>query len=166
MFTVKNLGSTLVYLVLVIFFYLLLVLVSLIYGLFGILHKVYLFIKKHMVWNFTLRFLIQQFQPLVMFSIINLYHLQHDLILYVSSTILSFFILIMTHFVILIMTVDIRKSNKANRLKKKSFAENFGVMIEGLTLSGFAGKYWFLLVLTRWSVVSVILVGLRDFSTF
>jgi hypothetical protein len=61
MFAVKNLGSTLVYLVVVIFFYILLVFISLLYGMFGILKGTYLFIKRHMVWNFTLRLLIQQF---------------------------------------------------------------------------------------------------------
>jgi hypothetical protein len=61
MFAVKNLGSTLVYLVVVIFFYILLVFISLLYGMFGILNGTYLFIKRHMVWNFTLRLLIQQF---------------------------------------------------------------------------------------------------------
>jgi hypothetical protein len=61
MFAVKNLGSTLVYLVVVIFFYIVLVFISLLYGMFGILNGTYLFIKRHMVWNFTLRLLIQQF---------------------------------------------------------------------------------------------------------
>jgi hypothetical protein len=79
---------------------------------------------------------------------------------------ITFFTLILTQLVILIMTVVIRKSDKTNNLDKKSFNETYGVMIEGLTLSGFAGKYWYLLVLTRWTVVSVILVVLRDFSAF
>jgi hypothetical protein len=61
MFAVKNLGSTLVYLVVVIFFFIVLVFISLLYGMFGILNGTYLFIKRHMVWNFTLRLLIQQF---------------------------------------------------------------------------------------------------------
>jgi hypothetical protein len=58
MFAVKNLGSTLVYLVVVIFFFIVLVFISLLYGMFGILNGTYLFIKRHMVWNFTLRLLI------------------------------------------------------------------------------------------------------------
>ena len=41
-----------------------------------------------------------------------------------------------------------------------------GAITEGLTLSGFAGKYWYILVMIRWSIVSLILVALRDFSTF
>ena len=101
-----------------------------------------------------------------MFSIINLYHIQNDLILYISSTVLTYFILILVHIVILIMTAIIRKNTNNNNLKTQAFNENYGVIIDGLTLSGFVGKYWYLLVLTRWSVVSVILVALRDFSTF
>jgi hypothetical protein len=48
----------------------------------------------------------------------------------------------------------------------KVFKEKYGSIIDGLSLSGFAGKYWFILVMTRWSVVSTILVALRDYSTF
>ena len=38
-------------------------------------------------------------------------------------------------------------------------------MLEGLSLNGITGKYWNILVLIRWSVVSIILVALRDYST-
>ena len=65
-----------------------------------------------------------------------------------------------------IMTVVIRIYHKAKILKKKTFNELYGAINEGLTLSGFAGKYWYILVLVRWTVVSVILIALRDFSTF
>ena len=101
-----------------------------------------------------------------MFSIINLYHIQNDFFVYISSTILTYFILILVHLVILIMTVIIKKHNYHNKLNMKAFSENYGAIIDGLTLNGFAGKYWFILVLSRWSVVSVILVTLRDYSTF
>lgn len=66
----------------------------------------------------------------------------------------------------MIMTIIIRRYHKAKRLKKKTFNELYGAITEGLTLSGFAGKYWYILVMVRWTVVSVILVALRDFSTF
>jgi hypothetical protein len=63
------------------------------------------------------------------------------------------------------MTAKIRNSDNTKTLNMKVFSEKYGVFIDGLALSGFAGKYWFILVLTRWSVVSIILVSLRDFST-
>ena len=86
--------------------------------------------------------------------------------IYISSTVITYFILILVHLVILIMIAIIRKNDNQNKLKKKMFNQNYGAIIDGLTLSGFVGKYWILSVLTRWSVVSVILVALRDFSTF
>ncbi len=101
-----------------------------------------------------------------MFSIINLYHIQNDLFVYILSTILTYFILILIHIVILIMIGAIWKHDNHMTLNIKGFSENYGAIIDGLTLCGFAGKYWFILVLTRWSVVSVILVALRDHSTF
>jgi hypothetical protein len=79
---------------------------------------------------------------------------------------LTFFILLLTQLVTLIMTIVIRKNHRSKNLKKKRFSELYGAIVEGLTLSGFAGRYWFILVMIRWTVVSVILVTLRDFSTF
>jgi hypothetical protein len=83
-----------------------------------------------------------------------------------SSTILTYFMLILVHLVILIMTVIIRRNSNKKRIKMKVLKKNYGPIIDGLSLSGFAGKYWLILVLTRWSIVSAILVALRDFSTF
>jgi hypothetical protein len=56
-----------------------------------------------------------------MFSIINLYHIQNDLMIYISSTVLTYFILILVHLVILIMIAIIRKNDNQNKLKKKMF---------------------------------------------
>jgi hypothetical protein len=164
MFTVKNLGSTLVYISFVIVAYLALVLSYILQGLFGIFESTHLFIKKFMMWNFTLRLLIQQFQPMIMFSIINLYHLDNNLILYLSSTVLTFFQIIIVHLVIPIMTLVIYKHDMNNTLEEEKFKNTYGTFLDGLSLKGITGKYWNIMVLIRWSVVSIILVSLRDNS--
>ena len=162
MFTIKNLGSTLVYIAFVIFAYCALVLSYILQGLFGIFESTHLFIKKFMVWNFTLRLVIQQFQPIIMFSIINLYHLDNNLIVYLSSTVLTFFQIIIVHLVIPIMVILIYKHAMNNTLLEEKFKNTYGTFLEGLSLKGITGKYWNIMVLIRWSIVSVILVSLRD----
>jgi hypothetical protein len=164
MFAVKNLGSTLVYIAFVILAYLALILSYISQGLFGIFESTHLFIKKYMIWNFTLRLLIQQFQPMIMFSIINLYHLNNNLIVYMSSTVLTFFLIIMVHLVIPIMTFVIYKHDVNNTLEEEKFKNTYGTFLDGLSLKGITGKYWNIMVLFRWSVVSIILVSLRDYS--
>ena len=83
-----------------------------------------------------------------MFSIINLYHIQNDFIVYILSTILTYLIIILTHLIILLMTAKIRNSDYTKTLNMKVFSEKYGAFIDGLALSGSAGKYWFILVLT------------------
>jgi hypothetical protein len=61
MFSVKNLGSTLVYIAFIAVAYLALILSYIFQGIFGIFESTHKFIKKYMLWNFTLRLLIQQF---------------------------------------------------------------------------------------------------------
>jgi hypothetical protein len=107
MFSIKNLGSTLVYIAFITTGYLLLIISYIMHGIFGIFESTHLFLKKYMMWNFTLRLLIQQFQPIIMFSIINLYHLDNELNIYLSSTVLTFFQLIIVHLVIPIMAMTI-----------------------------------------------------------
>jgi hypothetical protein len=117
MFAVKNLGSTLVYIAFVIVAYLVLILSYIFQGLFGIFESTHLFIKKYMMWNFTLRLSIQQFQPMIMLSIINLYHMDSNLILYLSSTILTYFLIIILHLLISIMMFVIYKHDINNTLE-------------------------------------------------
>jgi hypothetical protein len=117
MFAVKNLGSTLVYIAFVIVAYLALILSYIFQGLFGIFESTHLFIKKYMMWNFTLRLSIQQFQPMIMLSIINLYHMDSNLILYLSSTILTYFLIIILHLLISIMMFVIYKHDINNTLE-------------------------------------------------
>ena len=117
MFAVKNLGSTLVYIAFVIVAYLALILSYIFQGLFGIFESTHLFIKKYMMWNFTLRLSIQQFQPMIMLSIINLYHMDSNLILYLSSTILTYCLIIILHLLISIMMFVIYKHDINNTLE-------------------------------------------------
>jgi|LauGreDrversion4_2_1035121.scaffolds.fasta_scaffold678976_1 hypothetical protein len=101
---------------------------------------------------------------MIMFSIINLYHLDNILILYLSSTVLTFFQLIIAHLVIPIMTLVIYKHDINNTLEEEKFKNTYGTFLDGLSLKGITGKYWNIMVLIRWSVVSIILVSLRDNS--
>ncbi len=102
-----------------------------------------------------------------MFCIINLYHLQDDLILYKMSTLITFFILIVVvQWMIPVMSFIIRKYDKQKALDSPEFKGAYGAITDGMTLSGFAGKYWMIHMLVRWTIVSIILVTLRDYSTF
>lgn len=56
-----------------------------------------------------------------MFSIINFYHLQNDLVIYVTSTLLTFFTFIILHLAIFVLIIIIKKKDEANALETKWF---------------------------------------------
>jgi len=63
------------------------------------------------------------------------------------------------------MTVIIYNHNIKSTLATENFQKTYGTFLEGLSLKGVSGKYWNIFVLFRWSIVSIILVVLRDFSS-
>jgi hypothetical protein len=78
----------------------------------------------------------------------------------VTSTLLTVFSLTILHAAIFALIIIIKKKDEANALEKKWFKNTFGAITDGLTLKNFAGKYWNLISLIRWTVVSIILVVL------
>jgi len=70
----------------------------------------------------------------------------------------------MVHLVIPIMTFVIFNHDINNTLDEVKFKNTYGTFLDGLSLKGITGKYWNIMVLIRWSVVSIILVSLRDYS--
>ena len=86
------------------------------------------------------------------------------MIVYLSSTVLTFFLIIIVHLVIPIITLVIYKHDMNNRLEEERFKNTYGTFLDGLSQKGIIGKYWNIMVLIRWSIVSVILVSLRDNS--
>ena len=54
------------------------------------------------------------------------------------------------------------KYSKLNQLESEEFKNKYGTLTEGLNLRTTAGKYWNVITLMRWNVLSVVLVVLRD----
>jgi hypothetical protein len=72
-YLIENLGSTFVYVIVLVFLLLLILLMPLFESLCSSIKIVTLFLKKHMIWNVTLRFIIQQAPPISIACGINLY---------------------------------------------------------------------------------------------
>jgi hypothetical protein len=72
-YLIENLGSTFVYILLLVFLLLLILLMPIFESFCSSIKIVTLFLKKHMIWNVTLRFIIQQAPPISIACGINLY---------------------------------------------------------------------------------------------
>ena len=54
----------------------------------------------------------------------------------------------------------------APSLTSKEFLEKYGTLTEGQNLSGISGRYWTVIMLTRWNILALVLVVLRDYYYF
>ncbi len=57
----------------------------------------------------------------MMFSMINFYHLNNDLSLYLASNILAFFLIVMVHLAIPILAITINNYDSTNSLDSEKF---------------------------------------------
>jgi hypothetical protein len=56
----------------------------------------------------------------------------------------------------------IHKYSNLGKLETKVFKEKYGPMIEGQNHNSKIGRYWQPIILTRWLIVNIIMVILKD----
>ncbi|TNV85934.1 hypothetical protein FGO68_gene8988 [Halteria grandinella] len=128
-----NLGSTLIYT----------------FGLIG-LYLIYLFsiclakrfalyLEKRLFWGTTIRFIIQQFQPMLISALINMQYLEFSSMMKMGSSVYTITILV----VLVIAVVAIALGNIGQGIKGQ----------------------WVTITLAKWAILSVTLVYLRDYPS-
>ena len=163
---IKNLGSTFVYMVLLVLTLALLPLLKMLESSEeppSRLTRFSRWMHKNMIWGFPLRFVLQQYAPIVIACGINLYGLKFD---EANGKLFSSVMSILftsTSFVALYVMVKIIKSHReAGTLESDYFQERFGCLTDGLRISSFLGCYWNLFILCRWQLTNLILLLLMD----
>ncbi|TNV86389.1 hypothetical protein FGO68_gene14343 [Halteria grandinella] len=121
----------------------------------------YAFLQKRFIWGGTIRFIIQQFQPLIFSSLINIrcasFSDQHAQSLGVSINLFLSTVIFAGMLVsIFIFYVIIKKG--------KGGDDKFSTLIEGLNESkrGFS-SYWTVWTLAKWSLMCFVLILLTDY---
>ncbi|TNV86505.1 hypothetical protein FGO68_gene13225 [Halteria grandinella] len=156
---IYNLGSTLKFLAIQIFLLLYTGLMRLLYSVIQRAKKQYQFLAQRILWGGSIRFVIQQFQPLIFSSLINIRSASIS-DLHTSSIglrfnfYLSLIIVAATLLSIVIFFIIVKKS--------KAQDNRFSTLIEGLKYSGFAA-YWTVWTLLKWSIMCAVLVLLTDY---
>lgn len=89
MFMIINLGSTFVFIVLILVLLVFQLILQGLSVLFPIFEKPLAKLHAKLYWNFYMRFLIQQFQPLLITSLINLYKMETSTLVKFSSLVLA-----------------------------------------------------------------------------
>ncbi|TNV86600.1 hypothetical protein FGO68_gene11197 [Halteria grandinella] len=156
-----NLGSTLV-------FFIIQVLLLIYTGIMRLLSqkclramKQYEFLEKRLIWGGTIRFIIQQSQPLIFSSLINLKatslsDLKDSSIGIGINFYLSTVIFAGTLISIVVFFVIIKQGTAGDN--------RYSTLIEGLNSkqSNFA-KYWTVWILTKWTLMCFVLILLTDY---
>ncbi|TNV86575.1 hypothetical protein FGO68_gene11002 [Halteria grandinella] len=156
-----NLGSTLIFIEIQVFLLIYAGLMRLLSSMSILGKKQYEFLEKRLIWGGTIRFIIQQFQPLIFSSLINIRCAsKQDLRAQSPGIRLNFCLSVIIFAVMLALLVIfhvIVKKGKAREYK-------YSTLIEGLnqTKNPFA-QYWTVWTLYKWTLMCLILILLTDY---
>jgi hypothetical protein len=159
---IKNLGSTFIYLIVYLMGYLVLIILQ----VFARFTKRFTWLegklRDSLMWNSTLRFIMQQFPPLLISGILNMYYLRWDSY---PNTICSFlsFVIVSSLMISLIGIWWVTKKHE-DKLTDAVAVKKFDTLFQGLNLRTRIGRYWNTLVLARWGITIYILIVLREAS--
>ena len=118
-------------------------------------------------WWFPLGFLLQQYQPIFMLSLVNFYSVRTKTVMQTFSIMLSVLMIVVCVIVLPIIFAIARAfPKKEENEKDTNYTRRFGVLNDGFHYDNWISRHWNLLTLSRWLVVSIILVCLREYYCF
>ncbi|TNV74447.1 hypothetical protein FGO68_gene11904 [Halteria grandinella] len=157
--SLKNLGSTLIFSISLIALFTGYLFFIMLGNIHSSVEKGQKYLQKKLFWNSSCRFVVQQFQPLLISSLINLYSLK-----FISFvTLLSSFFSFATLAIILGLFCKMMKAIK--NMDSKSLKEAWSPLIEGINTSTNIGRYWIPITLAKWTILSFTFVVLRDYPS-
>lgn len=170
---IKNLGSTFVYLGLLLL--ILCVLIPLTYSLQKVSRlfvKPYKILHQWFIWNGVFSFILQQYPPITIACGINLYGMKFtkgQSVGKMLSKIVAIILLAGTFVSFLVMYRVIRKGRTLRQGTQEHEEHNkkYEALQEGLKEStNWVTNYWKLLVIGRWTATNYILIVLKNFPQF
>ncbi|TNV87059.1 hypothetical protein FGO68_gene16087 [Halteria grandinella] len=166
--SVTNLGSTFIFLCLFVALHGILLSLKIFKSILGKswLDQPIKWLGSKIVWSGTVRFILQQFNPLATACLINLYDIKYNSPGCLGSTAISLMLTFALPLSLILIWKVLRQGISANNLNKKEFHETYGGIVEDLTTKSKISSYWNLLVLLRWSMTVFIIVVMRDSSLY
>lgn len=162
----KNLGSTLVYLAIIVLVHLLYLFLCILCFIFPkYFKKLKEWFGGKIIWNFMIAFLLQQFQQLLMLSLINFYDLRNYTITDYFSGVLAIILTVIT-LSFIVFSVVILKMRNINKQRDEDFETRYSSLSKELSMKGTIGTYWKVFIIIRSALVSAILVFLTKHPEF
>ncbi|TNV86341.1 hypothetical protein FGO68_gene4599 [Halteria grandinella] len=160
MYTFKNLGSTLIFSFLLIALFFTYLIFKMLAKRGSYAKKVQSYLERKLFWNSTCRFIIQQFQPLLISALINLFQLKFVSVVTLMSS-------LFTIATIVVLVVFLWKMISAIKFQtNEGLQTQWTPLIEGVNMQSLIGKYWTIITLVKWAILSLTLVFLKDYPTF
>jgi hypothetical protein len=121
MILLVNLGSTLIFLFVLANLYIMYLVLHILSNFFPIIKCLMSALEKRLFWSWSLSLLMQQFQPLVMLSIINCYDMRFVTVLHIASAIVSFILLGGTQLITFMVWKKISSAKAAGKVESEKF---------------------------------------------
>jgi hypothetical protein len=127
---IKNLGSTFVYMILFIFIILLLPVFKFLGKHSDLMLRVYEWMRKKLLWNGFILFLISQYPSIIIATVINLYGLDFQKKGGIMMSNIVSIVLLCACLISLPLIWRIIKKGMSNVAEREKFIEKFGSLIE------------------------------------
>ncbi|TNV86966.1 hypothetical protein FGO68_gene20 [Halteria grandinella] len=159
---VVNLGSTLIFLGIQVTLLLLTGVTYLLGGCCRSAHKSYIYLRERVLKQSAIGFVIQQYQPLLMSSVINVINFSIvDLGEYSVSVRFSYALSLI---IVVAIVISVGTFIYVIKKRRRSNGKILGPLIEGMKLRGIA-YYWTILTLLKWSVLCLTLILLGEYPS-
>ncbi|TNV86210.1 hypothetical protein FGO68_gene9500 [Halteria grandinella] len=158
-----NLGSTLIFFSIQILLLMMSGVSFYIRSCSNVSRNVFNFLRERVIWASTIRIIIQQFQPLLMSSILNISSFTLPELENKSSGMKLNFSFSVIMIVVLVLSLA---AFSGIIYKGKAFENQISPLIEGIWVrKGSLAIYWTVITLLKWSILSLILILLTDYPS-
>jgi hypothetical protein len=130
----RNMGSTFIFLVLNVLFIFLLIIASIFYR-----YRLSLWIREKLMWNYFLRFMLQQYTTLLLSAMINMNRIDYSNLPNKIGTYISFVTISLCAFFPFLVAylIYIRPKTPA-----KEYEAKYGTISEGISQQSAVTRYW------------------------
>jgi hypothetical protein len=146
----RNMGSTFIFMALNVSFIVMLILASIFPS-----NRLSLWVREKLMWNYFLRFMLQQYTTLLISALINMNRIDYSNLTNKIGTYLSFVTIGLCALFPFILTYLICIRPK---MPAKEYEAKYGTISEGMRQNSIVGKYWPVFQIIKQIITIVVLV--------
>ncbi|TNV87226.1 hypothetical protein FGO68_gene10292 [Halteria grandinella] len=122
-------------------------------------------LSQKLHWAGTVRFIMQQFAPLLLASVMNLFKFEFSSVGDFINIQCSAVIIVSSPYIVLKFASVLHNAKAKGMLEDEAFTSQYEDLIDGLNLTTTVGLYWNIIIFVRWIITIAIIILFRDVNS-